>query len=73
MEEINTLKGGEIGIMKEYVSPTVSSGEGAGHFAIPAILAAAAAAAASYAVKSMFEEDFSAPDAEALQPCITTA
>ncbi|MBQ4432502.1 MAG: hypothetical protein II877_13440 [Synergistaceae bacterium] len=59
--------------MKEYVSPTVSSREDNGHFAIPAILASIAAVAASAAVKAMFEEDFSALDAEPLPACITTA
>ena len=73
MEETNTIEGGVTGIMKEYVSPAISVPENKGQFAIPAILAALAGAAASAAVKAMLDENFSALDAEPLPACITMA
>lgn len=73
MEEIITLKGGEKRIMKEkeYVSPAVSGHSHEGEFIVPAVLAMAAGALASAAVKSVLNDNFSALDVEPLPACIT--
>lgn len=73
MEEIITLKGGEIRIMtkKEYVSPTISGRTPEGGFIIPAIAIAAFTAAVVTAAKALAEDNFSALDVEPLPACIT--
>ena len=73
MEKVITLKGGEIRIMtkKEYVSPTISGRTPEGEFIVPAVLAMAAGALASAAVKSVLKDNFSALDVEPLPACIT--